>query len=143
VFTFFLPKILSFVWLFGVTKVCSNLEELLVNPSCAFVVFLLLNSSWTIGSCGYITIYIWCALLFSFIFYTHVCQVCSSSTIVAVFFNFIISVNLFFATTILGSNLNFYPFWSDIFVQKAMELEGLFITHFLCVGLFIDDMLIN
>ncbi len=59
------------------------------------------------------------------------------------FLNFIISVNLFFATIILGSNLNFYPFWNDIFVQKAMELEGLFIIHFWCVGFFTDDMLMK
>ncbi len=38
-----------------------------------------------VGSGGSLEIYMWCALLFSLILYTHVCQVCSSSTIVAVF----------------------------------------------------------
>jgi hypothetical protein len=38
-----------------------------------------------VGSGGSIEIYMWCASLFSLILYTHVCQVCSSSTIVAVF----------------------------------------------------------
>jgi hypothetical protein len=31
-FTFVLSKILFFVWLFGATNICSNLEELLKNP---------------------------------------------------------------------------------------------------------------
>ncbi len=35
-FTSILSKILSFIWLFGVTKVCNNLEELSKNLGCAF-----------------------------------------------------------------------------------------------------------
>jgi hypothetical protein len=58
------------------------------------------------------------------------------------FLNFVVSANLFFAATVLGCSLNFWPFWSGIFVHKV-ELERLFIAHFWCVGLFTDDMLIK
>jgi hypothetical protein len=46
-FTFVLSRILSYVWLFKVTKIYNNLEELSKNLGCAFVVFLLLSSAWT------------------------------------------------------------------------------------------------
>jgi hypothetical protein len=59
------------------------------------------------------------------------------------FLNFVVSANLFFAATVLGSSLNFWPFWSGIFVHKAVELERLFIAHFWCVGLFTDDVLMK
>jgi hypothetical protein len=35
------------IWLFGTTKVYNILEELSEYPSCAFVAFLLLSSTWT------------------------------------------------------------------------------------------------
>jgi hypothetical protein len=49
-FTSILSKILSFVWFFKVTKVCSSLKELSKNLGCAFEVFLLLSSPWTKAS---------------------------------------------------------------------------------------------
>ncbi len=45
--SFVLSKILSFVWLFGATKVCISLEELSKNLGCAFAIFPFLSLAWT------------------------------------------------------------------------------------------------
>jgi hypothetical protein len=86
-------KILSFVWLFGATKIYNNLEKLLEIPSCAFVVFLLLSSAWIIGSGGCIKIYMWHASLFSLILYTYVSSMFKFHNC-GIFLNFIVFANL-------------------------------------------------
>jgi hypothetical protein len=48
-----------------------------------------------VGSGGSTEIYMWCASLSSLILYTHVCQVCLSSTIVAVFWT-LLSLPIYF-----------------------------------------------
>jgi hypothetical protein len=87
------------VWLFGATKVYNNLEELLENLGCAFVIFLLLNLAWTIGLGGlYIFIcgvhhcclsfftpmcvkYVQVPQLWQFSWFYCLCQICFTTTI--------------------------------------------------------------